>query len=209
MTEKIRVMIADDHPLVRAGLTAILGAEEDMVLVGEAADGEECVDKARALRPDVVVVDLNMPKKDGLSAIREIVEEQPDVRLLVLTGLVDDDLVQGAVQAGALGFILKDGDIHQLIDAIRAVYHGTTVLPHGTLRRILGEHRHPRVAEKLTPREQEVLRLIAVGLQNKEIARRLNIAEPTALSHVRNIFRKLQLGNRTEAALYATKNLLD
>jgi DNA-binding NarL/FixJ family response regulator len=206
MAERIRVLIADDHPVVREGLTFLLGAQEDIEVVAAAADGEECVREARALRPDVLVVDLRMPNKNGLAAIREILSEQPDARVIVLTGFEDEQEVHAALCAGAVGFLLKGASTHQLLDAIRSVYHGASVLEPALAEKMLGANGQGRLVEPLSPRERDVLGLIAQGRQNKEIARQLGIAEQTVLTHVRSIFRKLRLGNRTEAALYAREH---
>lgn len=208
--ERIRVLIADDHPIFREGMAAILDAQEDMVLVAAASDGEECVQKTREFRPEVIVVDLNMPVKDGLTAIREIAQELPDARLLVLTGSAFDEQVYSAIRAGALGFLLKDAATDQLVDGIRSVYHGTLVLhpaiAHRLLRGSEGSGPAGPLAGCLTARELDVVRLIAQGLLNKEIAKNLNLTEQTVLTHVRNIFRKLHVANRTQAAIFAREH---
>lgn len=207
MGQTIRVLVVDDHPVVRQGLAIMLSAQQDIALVGEAADGEEAVQKTRDLRPDVVVMDLKMPVKDGLTAIREIAHEQPTVKVLALAGIADERQACAVIRAGAHGLLLKEGASDQLIEAIRAVYQGTSVL-HPTMAQNLAQEierpRHLSVApEPLTPRELDILGLIAQGSSNKEIARQLYLTPQTVMTHVRNILGKLHLANRTQAALYA------
>jgi NarL family two-component system response regulator LiaR len=209
MTETIRILIADDHAIVREGLRALIGTKPDMELVGEAADGVEAVLKARSLQPDVILLDLVMPRKDGIEAIGEIKRENPKARILVLTSFAEDDKVFPAIQAGALGYLLKDSSPQELLRAIREVYRGESSLHPAIARKLIGELNRPSdlpaTEEPLTEREVEVLILVARGLSNQEIAERLVVSERTVRTHVSNILGKLHLANRTQAALYAVR----
>jgi two-component system, NarL family, response regulator LiaR len=206
----IRVLITDDHAIVRKGLTALLATERDMKVVGEAGDGLEAVEKAGALKPDVVLMDLVMPRMDGIEATRKITETHPEVKVLVLTSFAADDKVFPAVKAGALGYLLKDSSPQELVEAIRRVHRGEPSLEPDIARKVLQELSHPGRAkptvDPLTERELEVLRLISQGLSNKEIASRIFIAEWTVRTHVSNILGKLHLASRTQAALYALRS---
>jgi NarL family two-component system response regulator LiaR len=209
MTAPIRVLIADDHAILRTGIRALLGTEPDIEVVGETADGLETVAQAEALRPDVILMDLVMPKMDGIEATRQIATQQPNVRILVLTSFAADDKVFPAIKAGALGYILKDSGPAELVQAIHQVYHGQPSLEPSIALKVLYELSHPSqqppTAEPLSGRELEVLRLLAQGKSNREIAERLLIAELTVRTHVSNILGKLHLASRTQAALYALK----
>jgi NarL family two-component system response regulator LiaR len=209
MTETIRILIADDHAIVREGLRALIGTKPDMELVGEAADGVEAVLKARSLQPDVILLDLVMPRKDGIEAIGEIKRENPKARILVLTSFAEDDKVFPAIQAGALGYLLKDSSPQELLQAIREVYRGESSLHPAIARKLIGELNRPSdlpaTEEPLTEREVEVLILVARGLSNQEIAEKLVVSERTVRTHVSNILGKLHLANRTQAALYAVR----
>jgi NarL family two-component system response regulator LiaR len=211
MIEKnqIRVLIADDHPLVRKGLSTLFATEPGIELVGEAKDGVEVVALARSLAPDVILLDLVMPRKSGIEAIEEIMAENPHARILVLTSFSEDDQVFPAITAGALGYLLKDTTHRELLKAIREVHSGQSSL-HPTIARklvrvISRPPDLPPTADPLTPREVEVLQLVAGGHSNREIAESLTISERTAAAHVRSILSKLHLANRTQAALYALK----
>ncbi len=205
----IRVLIADDHAVVREGLRTLILSEAGMQVIGEAADGIEVVSKARALQPDIIIMDLVMPHKDGLEAIEEITAENPRSRILVLTSFAEDNRVFSAIKAGALGYLLKDSLPGELLQAIRDVYHGKPSLHPSIALKLIRELRDPPALppaqEPLTAREVEVLRLVAQGLTNLEIGDRLTISEWTVITHVRNILGKLHLANRTQAALYALR----
>jgi two-component system, NarL family, response regulator LiaR len=208
MEKQIRVLIADDHAVVREGLTAILATQSDLSLVGEAADGVEAVALAGELRPDVILLDLVMPRQDGLAAIREIKRTNPDARVLILTSFADDERVFPTIKAGALGYLLKDTPRGQLLQAIRDVAQGRASL-HPTIAlkmmRELGQTSDsvPPHAVPLTERETETLRLVARGLSNQAIAAELVVDERTVAKHVSSILSKLHVANRTQAALYA------
>jgi two-component system, NarL family, response regulator LiaR len=209
MQNKIRVLIVDDHVVVREGLRTILSMEPDIELVGEAKDGFEAVTKARKLSPDVILMDLITPGKNGIEAIREIRETNPKARVLVLTSFSEDDLVFHAIEAGALGFMLKDTTSETLTQAVRIVYRDEPSL-HPTVARKLMQARSPKTEADeplgmLTAREQEVRSLLGLGLSNRDIAERLVLSELTVRSHVSNILAKLNLENRTQAALYALR----
>ena len=209
MTETIRILIADDHAIVREGLRWLIDTEPGIELVGEAADGVEAVLKARSLQPDVILLDLVMPRKGGIEAIAEIKQENPEARILVLTSFAEDDKVFPAIQAGALGYLLKDSSPQELLKAIREVYQGESSLHPTIARKLIGELNRPSdlpaTEEPLTEREVEVLSLVARGLSNQEIAERLVVSERTVRTHVSNILGKLHLANRTQAALYAVR----
>ena len=209
MTNPIRVLIADDHAIVRKGIRALLATEADIEVVGEAADGKEAVEKAERLHPDVILMDLVMPGMDGIEATRHITIRQPETRILVLTSFAEDEKVFPALKAGALGYLLKDAGPEELVRAIRQVYCGESSLHPAIARKVLQElsrpPEQPPTPEPLTERELEVLRLIAKGKSNREIAEELVISEATVRTHVSNILGKLQLASRTQAALYALR----
>jgi two-component system, NarL family, response regulator LiaR len=209
MTESIRVLVVDDHAIVREGLRWLIATEPGIELLGEAADGVEAVAKARELQPDVILMDLVMPRKDGIAAIAEIKAQQPEARILVLTSFAEDDQVFPAIKAGAMGYLLKDTSPQALLKAIRDVHAGTPSMHPVVARKLIQELQRPPTlpptAEPLTEREMDVLRLVARGLSNDEIAARLVISERTARTHVSNILSKLHLANRTQAALYALR----
>jgi NarL family two-component system response regulator LiaR len=209
MTSPIRVLIADDHAILRKGIRALLGTEPDIEVVGETADGLETVAQAKTLHPDVILMDLVMPKMDGIEATRQITAEQPGVRILVLTSFAADDKVFPAIKAGALGYILKDSGPAELVQGIHQVYQGQPSLEPSIALKMLQElsypPQRPPTPEPLSEREMEVLRLLAQGKSNREIAEQLVITELTVRTHVSNILGKLHLASRTQAALYALK----
>ena len=207
MSQPIRVLVVDDHAVVRIGVCALLATEPGIEVVGEAKDGREAVAQAERLQPDVVLMDLVMPGMDGLDAIQRIVAGQPAARILVLTSFVGDDKVFPAIRAGALGYLLKDSDPEELVQAIQYVYRGSSSLHPSVARRLLQEMAHPseRLLDPLTEREVEVLQLMATGQRNREISERLSICEATVRTHVSNILTKLELCSRTQAALYALR----
>lgn len=205
----IRVLIADDHPLVRQGLRTYLETIEDIEVSGEAADGEEAVVLASSLHPDVVVMDLAMPGVDGIEATRRILVADPAAKVIALTSFATDDKVFPAIQAGAAGYLLKEAEPSELAEAIRKVHNGEPILHPAVAARLMRQvaAAAPRAHRTdLTARELEVLRLIARGRSNKEIARDLSVAEKTVKTHVSNVLSKLGVADRTQAALYAVQN---
>ena len=201
----IRIVIADDHSVVRRGLRMFLAMDPELVVVGEAADGEEAVHLARLLLPDIVLMDLLMPGMDGITATAMIRSELPDTEVLALTSVLEDASVVGAVRAGAIGYLLKDTDADALCRAIKAAAAGQVQLTPQAAARLMQVVSSPESPEALTERETEVLRLMAQGQANKEIARSLNISEKTVKVHVSNILSKLGVQSRTQATLYAIR----
>lgn len=209
MDTTIRILVADDHAVVRGGLRALLDTEAGIQVIGEASDGEEAVKRAKALQPDVILIDLQMPRMDGIEAIIAIKEYDPSARILVLTSYSDDEKVFSAIKAGALGYLLKETAPRELLRAVRDVYMGESSLHPAIARKLIRELNRPStlppIDEPLTQREIEVLVLVARGSPNQEIADALIISERTVRTHVSNILSKLHLANRTQAALYALK----
>ena len=197
----IRVLIADDHAVVRQGLRTFLDLQEDMEVVAEAADGEEALAAALEHLPDVVLVDVVMPRLDGIETIRRLRERAPAVRAIVLSSFVDDDKLFPAIRAGAAGYLLKDVQPQELVEAIRTVHGGGALLHPQVAARLLEE----MTESPLTPREREVLALIGRGMPNKLIARELSLSEKTVKAHVSRILAKLGVTDRTQAALYAVR----
>ena len=197
----IRVLIADDHAVVRQGLRTFLDLQDDIEVVGEAADGASALAAAESLRPDVVLVDLVMPGVDGIEAIRGLRERVPEARAIVLSSFIDDEKLFPAVRAGAAGYLLKDVQPQALVEAIRTVHGGGALLHPRVASRLLEE----LTTDPLTPREREVLGLIGRGMANKVIARELSLSEKTVKAHVSNILAKLGVTDRTQAALYAVR----
>jgi two-component system, NarL family, response regulator LiaR len=210
MNEKIRVYLADDHELVRRGLSALLSTESELEVAGIGGDGLEAVRQVAELKPDVILIDLQMPRMGGIEAIGAIKAADPDARILVLTSFGDEDMVFAAVQAGALGYLLKDSSPHELVQAIKNVYAGHLFLDPEIALKVIREINRPLAnrtptKEPLTARETEILRLVARGLSNNDIAAALFVSERTVRTHLSNILAKLHLANRTQAALYALR----
>ena len=207
----IRVVVADDQAIVRRGIKALLATEPDIEVVGEAGDGEEAVRLIERLQPDVALMDLMMPRMDGLEAIGRLAGRDLPTRIVVLTSFATDEHVFPAIKAGALGYLLKDSDPEDLARAIRQAHRGEPSLHPEIARKVLlelnrpAERERPRTADPLTPREVDVLKLVARGLSNQEIAEHLVVGETTVRTHVSSILSKLQLASRTQAALYALR----
>jgi len=201
----IRVLVVDDHAVVRQGLRIFLDMDADITIVGEAADGAAAVELARKLRPDVVLMDLLLPVMDGVTATNFIRQELPDTEVIALTSVLESASVFRAVQAGAIGYLLKDTDAPRLLQAIKAAAAGQVQLSPEAAAVLVREVRTPRNPQYLTERENDVLGLLAEGLANKEIAHTLQISETTVKSHVKNIMQKLDVTSRTQAALYAVR----
>jgi NarL family two-component system response regulator LiaR len=204
----IRILIVDDHSVVRQGLKMFLGLDPDLEVVGEAEDGAEAIRQCQALSPDVVLMDMLMPVMDGIAATEAIRRDFPDTEVIALTSVLEDEAVIGAVKAGAIGYLLKDTQSDELRRAIKAASEGQVQLSPAAAARLMREVRTPELAsaESLTERENDVLRLLAQGKANKEIARELVIGEKTVKTHVSNILQKLGVQSRTQAALYAAQN---
>ena len=209
MTEQVRVLIADDHPVVRHGLREFLETHDDIEVVGEAEDGVQAVTKTAELVPDVVLMDLLMPNANGVEAIGRIMEATPATNIIVLTSFTEDSYLFPAMQAGARGYLLKDAEPSEVLRAIRAAARGhATLHPSVAERLVRGTRKDHDALADLSDREIEVLQLLARGLSNKEIAGKLHIAEGTVKSHVSNILSKLHLAHRTQAALFALRKKL-
>ncbi|MBI5671643.1 MAG: response regulator transcription factor [Chloroflexi bacterium] len=202
MERIIRILVADDHPVVRDGLIAILGTQPDFAVVGKAATGVEVIEQVRRLEPDVILLDLEMPELDGVEALRRLRQLNPRLRAIVFTAFDTDERIVAAVQAGAQGYLLKGAPREEIFNAVRVVYAGGSLLQPVVASKLLRQVTHP-AAEPLTPREQDVLQRLAQGLQNKEIAAELVITERTVKFYVSSILSKLGAGNRTEAVTMA------
>ncbi len=208
MTELIRVLVADDHYVVRQGLVTLLVARNGMQVVGEAATGKEAVELALALQPDVIMMDMSMPEMDGIDAIVRILRQNPAARILVLTSFGEKERVAAAIQAGALGYLLKDSSPDDLLNAIRSVHRGNLVIPRELARELMQPQPPAPSAGQFTQRELDVLRLLVQGRSNREIGETLFIGMTTVRSHVSNILIKLNVSNRTQAALIAQERQL-
>lgn len=213
MSNKINVLIADDHPIVRQGLKQILELESDIVVVAQASNGSEAVKLTKEVKPDVILMDINMPGTNGLQAIKELKEEKVPSRIIVLTIHEDREYLFKTLQMGAEGYVLKDAEPSVLINAIRSVNNGQSFIQPNLTKELVREFNRVTLHEKektednnLTSREVEVLGLIAEGMINKEIAKQLYISEKTVKNHVSNIFKKLDVSDRTQAAIYAFKH---
>lgn len=205
--ETIKILIVDDHTVVRDGLAVILGRRKDFAVVGEAKNGLEAVERARELQPDVILMDLRMPELDGVEAMRRIRAEDSVIKFLVLTTFDTDEYIFDAIEAGAKGYLLKDASREELFEAVRAVHRGESLIQPGVAARVLDRFallsHHAAAPDALSEREAGVLRLMAQGTANKEIAASLSISESTVKTHVANIFQKLEVTNRTEAVTKA------
>jgi NarL family two-component system response regulator LiaR len=215
----IRVVIADDHAVVRQGLRFMLEQRPGLEVLDECENGQEAVESALRLLPDVMLIDLLMPVLDGICAIREIKRLAPSVRVIVLTSYHEDEQVFNAIKAGALSYLLKDSSPYDLVEAVRAAYRGECKLHPTVAAKLLGEirgregrkdrgHTPPRSLDDLTPREMEVLRAVAQGRSNPQIAAELSVSEPTVRTHIANILSKMHLADRTQAAIYALQQHL-
>ncbi|HEX3271446.1 MAG TPA: response regulator transcription factor [Ktedonobacterales bacterium] len=209
MTEVIRVLIVDDHPMVRSGLRALLASEPEMIVVGEAGDGAEAINRALELEPDVILMDLHMSEINGIEAARQILRAQPRIGVLALTMLEDDDTVFAAMRAGAHGYLLKGADEAEVLRAIHAVAHGEAIFSPAIAGRLIQFFANARpvppahLFPELTDREREILGMIAHGKSNAEIAEELTLSPKTVSNHVSNIFAKLQVVDRAQAVLRA------
>ncbi len=208
---KIRVIIADDHQVVREGLSAILNAREDIEVIAEAKNGLEAIEKARELKPDIILMDISMPKMNGVEATRRIKLEQPQIGIVVLTMYEEEEYIFDLIKAGVTGYMLKNSDSAQIIKAIRSTYQGESLIQPSVATKILNKFsqlsnsKAPAQPKELTDRELQVIKLVADGKTNKEIANILQISEKTVKNHVRNIFQKMEVDDRTQAAIYALK----
>lgn len=209
----IKVLVVDDHPIVRRGLSTEINLDRGMLVVGEAVDGKEAVDQYQLLTPDVVLMDLVMPNKDGIQATREIIASDPEARILVLTSFIDEERIFEAIKAGALGFIYKDKHPDKVLQAIRDIYNDVPVLAPNITRKLMRDTQVKEtssLSQDLTERELEVLKLVASGKPYKEIAYSMHVQEATIRTHVSNILGKLNLSNRSQLVLYAVEhNLLE
>ncbi len=209
-SEIIRILLADDHAVVREGLSSLIRLKPDMEVVGEAADGVEVVNMARDLKPDIILLDMIMPRQNGLEAIQQLKREGNPARILVLSSFAKDEQIFPAIKAGASGYLLKDSSPQQLITAIRDVHRGDSSLHPTIARKLIGEFSAPgenqvSTLTPLTDREVDVLKLVASGYSNQEIAEKLSVSERTVGKHVSSILEKLHLTNRTQAALFALR----
>ena len=201
------VLLADDHKLVRAGLVRLLATADDIDVVGEAADGRQAVEQAKSLEPDVILMDLSMPVLDGIEATRQILTDQPDVRIVALTSFAEHPKVSDMLEAGAVGYLLKDCEPADLLSAIRSAGSGGVPLDPRVAGALLPKRQGVSVADQLSEREREVLLLASRGMANKQIGRSLGIAERTVKVHLGNVFRRIGVSDRTSAALWARENL--
>jgi DNA-binding NarL/FixJ family response regulator len=199
----IRVLLADDHPMVLHGLEQLVSQEPDMEVVATAHDGADAIAKAQQTNPDVAVLDLHMPTLDGIEATREITQRTPDVRVVVLTSLAERDRILRVLDAGALGYLMKDAEADEILRGIRAAARGESPLSPRAAREVLLSRAAGRPADALTPRQRQVLSMVAAGLANKQIARRLGIAEKTVKSHLSQVFQQIGAIDRVEAATWA------
>lgn len=202
----VRVVLVDDHALVRGGLAQLLEAVDDVEVVGQAADGAAALEVVAATSPDVVVMDLQMPGMDGVTATRRVLAEHPGTQVLVLTSYSDSERIVAALDAGAVGYLLKDADPDDVIEGVRAVSRGESPIHPRAARSLLTARQQSPAPIDLTPRETEVLALVRAGLANKQIARRLGISERTVKAHLTSTFARIGVHDRTQAALWAERN---
>ena len=202
----IRVLVVDDHPVMRRGLADLLGAEPDIEIVGSASDGAEAVELHRSLTPDVVLMDIVMPGEDGVAATRQILTDRPSTSVVILTTFADQQKIVDALDAGAVGYLLKDAEPDELTRGVRAAAAGEAPISPRAARELL-DARRSRPGDALTTREREVLDLVGAGLANKQIARRLGISEKTVKAHLTRVFATIGVADRTQAALWAERNL--
>ncbi len=204
-TKKVRLLIVDDHSMVREGVKMYLGFDSTLEIVGEASNGEEALEQAAKLQPDVVLMDLIMPVMDGVTTIGEMKKRHPDTEIIALTSVLEDEKVVGAVQAGAIGYLLKDSKPQELIDAIHAAGRGEVRLHPEAAKRLMRQVKTPDMRESLTPRETDILKMIGRGYSNKDVSKELELSEYTIKAHVSSLLSKLGLSSRTQAALFALK----
>ncbi len=210
----LRIMLVDDHSLFRKGLASLLSSQPDIEVIGEASNGDEAIENVKILKPDLVMMDINMPKRDGLEATKEIKKIMPDVKIVMLTASDEDQYLFEAMKIGAQGYLLKDLEMHQLLDLLNSISKGEAILSSAMATKIFqefskgnqnGKNSEP-AQDELTERETTILKYVAKGLMNKEIADTLAISENTVKIHLRNILEKLHLKNRIQAAVYAVKH---
>jgi DNA-binding NarL/FixJ family response regulator len=204
---RVRVMVVDDHAIVRQGISDVLAADEDIEIVALVASGEEAVSLAAKLHPDVALMDLSMPGMDGVEATRRMIGASPGVRVVMLTSFAEPEHVNDALDAGAVGYLLKDADADEIVRAVKAASRGEAPFSARAAGALLLRRAQRRSGEDLTPREREVLDLVGQGLANKQIARRLSIKEKTVKAHLSNVFQRIGVSDRTSAALWAERHL--
>ncbi len=206
MTAAVRVLIVDDHPMVRRGLSELFDGESDIEVIDAVGSGEQAVAVSLAARPDVVLMDVSMPDMDGIEATRRLLEVRPEARVVMLTSFADHERVMEALDSGAIGYLLKDAESDELLRGVRAAARGESPLSPRAARALITERRGQRPFQELTSRELDVLRLVARGLSNKQIAWRLAISEKTVKAHMTSIFGRIGVADRTQAALWAQRH---
>lgn len=214
MSNPIRILVVDDHMVVRRGLVSLIESEDELEVVGQAADGLEAIEQAEKLRPDVVLMDVEMPRLNGLAALPRVLEKSPQSKVIILTTFADDERIFNALRSGASGYVLKDVAEHDLIESVRKVMRGEPALAPQVAQRLITGVSQPATratdpAANLSERERQVLKLVGQGLSNKEIAHHLSFTESTAKAHVHSLLTKLSLSDRTQLALYAVRHGLE